>query len=103
MKRKAAARETIGEALAVFETLGAALWAAKGRAELGSIGGRAPSTDELTPAEQRVAALVAEGRTNHEVAAVLYVTDHTVEYHLSRIYRKLGVRSRAELARRFRE
>jgi DNA-binding CsgD family transcriptional regulator len=103
MKKKAAARGTIGEALAVFGALGAALWAGKARAELGSIGGRARSADELTAAEERVAALVAEGRTNHEVAAMLYVTDHTVEYHLSRIYRKLGVRSRAELARRFRE
>ncbi len=102
-KKKAAAREWLGEALAVFDELGAALWARKARAELASIGGRAPSSDELTPAEERVAALVAEGRTNREVAAVLYVTDHTVEFHLSRIYRKLGVRSRAELARRFHE
>ena len=85
----------------MFEELGAALWAAKARAELASIGGRAPSSDELTPAEKRVAALVAEGQTNREVAAALFVTDHTVEFHLSRIYRKLGVRSRAELARRF--
>jgi len=55
----------------------------------------------LTPAEERVAALVAEGRTNREVAAVLFVSDNTVEFHLSHIYRKLGVRSRTELARRF--
>ena len=102
-KKKAAARKTLGEALAIFEELGAALWAGKTRAELASIGGRAPPSDELTPAEKRVAALVAEGRTNHEVAGVLYVTDRTVEFHLSRIYRKLGVRSRAELARHFRE
>jgi DNA-binding CsgD family transcriptional regulator len=101
-KKKATARKTTGEALALFEQLGAALWAGKARAELASIGGRAPSNDELTPAEERVAALVAEGRTNREVAAVLYVTEHTVERHLSRIYRKLCVRSRAELAHRFR-
>ena len=97
------AAELARQALAVFEELGAALWAGKARSELASIGGRAPSSAELTPAEERVAALVAEGRTNREVAAVLYVTDHTVEFHLSRIYRKLGVRSRAELARRFHE
>jgi DNA-binding CsgD family transcriptional regulator len=103
MKKKAAARERLGEALAIFEELGAALWAGKARAELASIGGRAPPSDELTPAEKRVATLVAEGRTNHEVAAVLFVADRTVEFHLSRIYRKLGVRSRAELARHFRE
>ena len=60
-----------------------------------------PSESGLTPAEARVAALVAEGKTNREVAAALFVTEHTVEFHLSRIYRKLGVRSRAELARRF--
>ena len=100
-KKKSAARETLGDALATFETLGAALWANKARAELSSIGGRAPSTGGLTPAEERVAALVAEGHTNREVAALLFVTDHTVEFHLSRIYRKLDVRSRAELARRF--
>ena len=99
-KEKAAARETIGKALAVFEELGAALWAARARAELASIGGRAPSSGELTPAEQRVAALVAEGHTNREVAAMLFVAERTVEFHLSGIYRKLGIRSRAELARR---
>ena len=100
-KKKAAARKSLREALTVFEELGAALWAGKARSELASIGGRAPSSDELTPAEERVAALVAEGRTNREVAAQLYVTIRTVEYHLTRIYGKLGVRSRAELARRF--
>jgi len=102
-KKKSAARTTLGEALSAFETLGATLWAGRTHAELKSIGGRAPSTGELTPAEERVAALVAEGHTNREVAALLFVTDHTVEFHLSRIYRKLGVRSRAELARRFHE
>ena len=99
-KQKSKARRTLGDALAIFEELGANLWSQKARAELGSIGGRTASGDELTPAEARVAALVAEGRTNREVAAALYVSDHTVEFHLTRIYRKLGVRSRAELARR---
>ena len=51
------------------------------------------------PAEERVAALVAEGRTNREVAAALFVSDRTVEGHLSRIFGKLGVRHRTELAR----
>jgi len=99
-KKKAAARETLGEALALFEELGASLWAEKAGAELASIGGRVSSRHDLTPAEERVAALVAEGRTNREVAAALFVSDHTVEFHLTRIYRKLGVRSRAELARK---
>jgi DNA-binding CsgD family transcriptional regulator len=54
----------------------------------------------LTPSEERVAALVAEGKTNREVAAALFITERTVEGHLTRIYPKLGVRSRAELAGR---
>jgi DNA-binding NarL/FixJ family response regulator len=99
--RKRAARESLQEALAVFEQLGAALWAERARKELWRIGGRAPSAGALTPAEQRVAELVAEGHTNREVATALFLTDRTVEGHLSRIYAKLGVRSRAELARRF--
>ena len=70
----------------------------KTRAELRRIGGRAPSRGELTEAERRIAALVAEGRTNREVAAALFITEHTVEAALTRAYRKLGVRSRAELA-----
>ncbi len=99
-KQKRAARVSLEEALTIFDELGAALWAEKARAELAQISGRAPSRGGLTPAEERVAALVAEGRTNKEVAAELFVADRTVEYHLSHIYAKLGVRSRAELARR---
>jgi DNA-binding CsgD family transcriptional regulator len=94
------ARETLQSALAAFEQLGATLWAGKARAELGRIGGRTRSRDNLTPAEQRVAALVAEGRTNKEVAAALVVSVHTVEAALTQVYRKLGIRSRTELARR---
>ena len=82
-----------------FERLGAPLWAEQTRAELARIGGRAPSRGELTEAERRIAELVAEGRTNREVAAALFLTEHSVETALTRIYRKLGVRSRAELAR----
>lgn len=58
--------------------------------------------EELTGAELRVAALVAEGRPTREVAALLFLSPKTVEFHLSRIYRKLGVRGRAELARTLR-
>ena len=72
-------------------------------AELGRISGRAPSTGGLTPTEERVAELVAEGITNQEVAARLFVTVRTVETNLTRIYQKLGVRSRTELSRRFAE
>jgi DNA-binding CsgD family transcriptional regulator len=99
-KRRAAARATLEQALAAFERLGAPLWAGKARADLARIGGRAPARGELTPSERRIAALVAEGRTNREVAAALYITEHTVATALTRIYRKVGVRSRAELASR---
>jgi len=100
-RQKSAARDAIGEALTGFEELGAATWVAKAHAELGRIGGRT-RTEGLTPAERRVAALVAEGRTNREVAAALFLGQRTVETHLTRVYAKLGVRSRAELARTYR-
>jgi DNA-binding CsgD family transcriptional regulator len=98
--RKRNAREALEEALDQLERLGAALWTEQVRDELRRIGGRAPSRGGLTPTEEKVAALVAEGRTNREAAAALFVTERTVEYHLGNIYRKLGLRSRAELARR---
>lgn len=101
-KQKRRARESLQQALEAFEGLGARLWAVQARAELASIGGRAASTGELTPTERRVAELVAEGRATKEVASILFVSPKTVEGHLSRIYAKLGVRSRTELATRFR-
>ena len=99
-RRRAAARATLQDALARFETLGASIWAEQTRAELARIGGRTSSGNELTEAEIRIAALVAEGRTNRQVASALFLTEHSVETALTRIYRKLGVRSRAELAHR---
>jgi DNA-binding CsgD family transcriptional regulator len=98
-KKRGAARTTLEDALARFERLGAPLWAEQARADLTRIGGRAPSRGELTEAENRIARLVAEGRTNREVAAALFLTVHSVETALTRVYRKLDVRSRAELAR----
>jgi DNA-binding CsgD family transcriptional regulator len=97
-KQRGAARKTLEDALAVFERVGAPLWAAKARAELARIGGRAASRSELTEGERRIAVLVAEGRTNREVAAALFLTEHTVETVLSRAYRKLGIHSRSELS-----
>jgi DNA-binding CsgD family transcriptional regulator len=97
-RQKRAAREAIGAALSGFEELGAATWIEKARGELGSIGGRTRE-EGLTAAEQRVADLVAEGRTNKEVAAALFLGERTVASHLTHIYAKLGVRSRTELAR----
>jgi DNA-binding CsgD family transcriptional regulator len=98
--QRRAARKTLEQALAEFDALGASLWSERTRRELGRISGRGPSQGELTATERRVAALVAEGMTNREVAAALYVTPRTVEGTLSRVYAKLGVRSRTELARR---
>lgn len=98
-KRRREARETLEEALAVFERIGAALWAERARSELRRISGRAPTPGALTPAEERVAALVAEGKTNREVAAALFLSERTVEGHLSRIFGKLQIKHRAELAR----
>ncbi len=95
---KRAAREAIETAVAGFTTAGATSWAEKARAELGRIGGRT-RIEGLSPAEQRVAALVVEGRTNREVASALSLGERTVETHLTHIYAKLGVRSRTQLAR----
>ena len=98
-QQRRAARQTLEGALETFQRLGASLWADRTRSELGRIGGRAPSSVELTPTEERVARLVAEGNSNREVAEALFLTVRTVEWNLGRIYRKLGVRSRTELAR----
>jgi DNA-binding CsgD family transcriptional regulator len=100
-RQKRAAREAIEAAAAGFEELGAATWVEKARAELGRVGGRTRG-EGLTPAERRVADLVAAGQTNREVAATLFLGERTVASHLTRIYAKLGVRSRTELARRLR-
>jgi DNA-binding NarL/FixJ family response regulator len=97
-RQKKAAREAIASALESFEAVGASGWAEKARAELVRIGGRRPSGGELTATEQRLAALVAEGGSNKEIAAALFVTPKTVGTQLSRIYAKLGVHSRTELA-----
>jgi DNA-binding CsgD family transcriptional regulator len=98
-KQKRGAREALEAALAAFEELGAPLWAEKARRELARIGGRTAS-GELTATERRVAELVAEGRSNKEVAAALFVSVRAVEANLSRIYAKLDVSSRTELVRR---
>ena len=99
-KHKRAARESLETAEALFDGMGARAWAELARGELARVGGRAPSTGELTPTERRVADLVAEGLQTKQVAAALFVSPKTVEGHLTNIYAKLGVHSRAELARR---
>jgi DNA-binding NarL/FixJ family response regulator len=85
----------------VFEELGAALWAERARTEITRLGGRrARDRDELTQTERQIAELAADGRSNREIAGELFVSERTVEANLTRAYRKLGVRSRTELARR---
>ena len=101
---KAASRETLQMAAELLDGVGAKLFAEQARAELGRIPGRRPrDRGELTAAERQIAALVAEGKSNKEVAATLFVSVKTVEVTLTRVYRKLGVKSRAELAARFAE
>jgi len=102
-KQRGRARESLGQALASFEQLGAPLWAAKTRAELRRIGPRPSGSDELTPTEQQVGELAAAGLTNREIASAVFVSPKTVEANLARIYRKLGIHSRAELGARMAE
>jgi DNA-binding CsgD family transcriptional regulator len=99
-RQKRSARAAFEEAVRTFERLGARLWAERARSELARVSGRAPSRGELTPTEQRVAELAAAGKANKEIAAELHVTVRTVETHLTKIYEKLGVRARGELASR---
>jgi DNA-binding CsgD family transcriptional regulator len=95
--QKAAARAALEEALATFEHLGARLWVNKCRAESRRISGRRAAGEQLTATERQVAAMAAQGDSNKHIAAALFMGRSTVEAHLSRVYRKLGV-SRAELA-----
>ena len=99
-RQKRSARAALEEAVAGFMELGAAGWTAIARDELARIGGRT-RMEGLSPSERRVAGLVAEGRTNREIAVALFLGEATVASHLHHIYAKLGIRSRTELARRF--
>lgn len=97
------AREALVEALALFERLGTPPWIAAVERELGRIPGRRASpTEELTAAEMRIAERVAAGHSNKDVAADLVLSVKTIEVTLTRVYEKLGVRSRSELAARYR-
>jgi len=98
-RRKEAAAETLREALTAFEEMGIPLWADRVRAELARCVTVPRRPTELTPAERRVAELAASGMTNRDVASALFVSPKTVEVNLSRVYRKLGIHSRAELGR----
>jgi DNA-binding NarL/FixJ family response regulator len=95
-KQKRQSRASLERALTLCEQIGAALWAERARGELSRLG-RGPDPYDLTATEERVARLAASGRTNREIAATAFISQKTVEANLSRVYRKLGVRSRAEL------
>ena len=97
-RRRGHAREALAGALAIFAELGAPRWQERAASELARTGHRESGSD-LSPTEGQIARLVAAGRTNREVAETLFMSTHTVEAHLTRIYRSLGVRGRTELAR----
>jgi ATP/maltotriose-dependent transcriptional regulator MalT len=102
--QRIAAREQLRRALVIFERLDAVPWVQRAQAELRACGGtvrasQAALPKRLTAQELQVALAVAEGATNREAAAALFLSPKTIEFHLGNIYRKLGIRSRAELAR----
>jgi DNA-binding CsgD family transcriptional regulator len=92
-----AARASLEEAVGLFDAVGTTRWADNARAELGRLGARPGPAEELTKTQERVAELAARGLTNREVAAALIISPKTVEANLSRVYQKLGIRSRAQL------
>ncbi len=100
LNQRRAARETLEAAITIFDRASAALWADRGRQELARVSGRLPGTGKLTGTERRVAELVASGMTNRAIAAELFVTVRAVEATLTKVYAKLGVGSRTQLAGR---
>jgi DNA-binding CsgD family transcriptional regulator len=101
VRKRSVARDYLEAARTAFAELGCDGWAEQARAEMARLGARrSPRTSELTAAEQRVAALAAEGLSNKQIAAQLFIAVHTVEVHLAHVYAKLDVRSRTQLANR---
>jgi DNA-binding CsgD family transcriptional regulator len=103
--RPADAREELRAAHTLFTEFGSENYAERARVELRATGERTrkrslDSSGHLTPQEARVAQLVAQGGTNAEIAAQMFISPSTVEYHLHKVFRKLGVRSRTQLAKR---
>ena len=97
-RRRGLAAEVLARARAGFEALGAELWRARASAEIDRLGIRTEAQHGLTPVEDEIARLVAEGMTNREIADRVFLSPKTIEANLSRIYRKLDIHSRAELA-----
>jgi ATP/maltotriose-dependent transcriptional regulator MalT len=102
--RRVDAREQLKQAIDVFDRLDAAPWSTRARNELRATGERVSprnlaSNEELTPQERQVAVLAAEGKTNREIGSQLFLSPKTIEWHLSHVYRKLGIASRGKLSR----
>ena len=103
-RRRSEARPHLRSALGTFEQLGAAPWSDRASAELRATGETARKRDpsaaaQLTPQERQIARLVGEGASNKDVAAQLFLSPRTVEYHLRKVFQKLGIASRNELIR----
>jgi DNA-binding CsgD family transcriptional regulator len=107
-RRRRDARDELRTAFAMFDAMGMEAFASRARAELRATGEKARARrsrppEVLTPQQEQIARLVAGYLTNREIAAQLFISASTVEYHLSKIFRKLGVSSRAQLARTLRD
>jgi len=103
-RRRTDARVHLRAALEAFRRLGALPWEQRAEAELRATGETARKRDlsaaaQLTPQERQIAGLVAEGLTNREIAAQLFLSPRTVDYHLRKVFTKLGIGSRADLIR----
>ena len=103
-RRRTDARDHLRPAVEIFHALGAAPWESRAEAELRATGEtarrREPSArDQLTPQELKIAELASDGMTNPEIAAQLFLSPRTIEYHLGKVFDKLGIASRTELVR----
>lgn len=97
--KRARAHGALAEALATFDRIGTSAWAKQARSEIERLGARVSRPTELTATESTVARFAAEGLSNREIADRAFLSVKAVEANLTRVYRKLGIRSRVELAR----